>query len=63
MQFLKNSCNRIFRGFQLAYSTPTLPDNLIKFTNHPIIRIIRVLGSISFLMIMSKSFLQFTIFI
>ena len=49
---------RLFIGFKKGYLTPTLPDNIIKFQSHPIIRIIRFLGGLSFLIIVSKSYLN-----
>jgi hypothetical protein len=49
------------KGFKKAYDTPTLPDHIINFTMQPIIRIIRFLGGVSFLTIMSKSYLNYHI--
>lgn len=51
----------MFKGFKKAYDTPTLPDHIINFTMHPTIRIIRVLGGVSFFTIMSKSYLNYHI--
>src|ERR1700678_2277792 len=59
----KSYLQRIFIGFKKGYQTPTLPDHIIEFTNKPLIRIMRVLGGISFLNILSKTYLNFPIFI
>lgn len=58
---IKSYLKRILIGFKLGYKTQTLPDHIIEFTNKPLIRIIRVLGGISFLTIMSKSYLNYHI--
>jgi disulfide bond formation protein DsbB len=44
----------IKRGIILGFQTPSLPDNVLKFTNLPIIRIFRVLGGISILLLLSN---------
>lgn len=50
---------RILTGLKLGWNTPTLPDNIIKFTMHPLIRIFRVLGGISTILILTKKSLLF----
>jgi len=60
--FLINSTFRsLLKGFKKAYQTPTLPDHIIEFTNKPLIRIMRFLGGVSFLTILSKSYLNYHI--
>ena len=48
----KSLIQRIRIGLKKGYSTPTLPENLISFQLHPLIRIFRFLGGISFLSIL-----------
>ena len=52
---IKNFLKRFLNAGLRAYSIPTLPDNILKIQSYPIIRILRFLGGISFLMILSKS--------
>jgi len=60
--FLKKSTfNSLLKGFKKAYQTPTLPDHIIEFTNKPLIRIMSFLGGVSFLTILSKSYLNYHI--
>jgi hypothetical protein len=61
--FLINSGKRIFKGFQKAYHMPTLPDKILKLQIHPLIRIFRVIGGISFLSMISNSHLHLNIYI
>jgi hypothetical protein len=56
---LKNIFKNILIATQKAYSTPTLPDNIIKIQSYPIIRMMRFLGGISFLMILTKTYINF----
>jgi hypothetical protein len=60
---IKSTLNSFKKGFKIAYDTPTLPDHIIKFTMHPTIRIIRFLGGVSFFTIISKSYLNYPIYI
>lgn len=53
-----NIFNRLFKAVKRAYSIPTLPDNILKIQSYPIIRILRFLGGISLLMILSKTYLN-----
>ena len=46
---------KTFLVFKKVYDTPTLPKHMLEFQLHPVIRIIRVLGGISFLLIMGNS--------
>ncbi len=58
---MRSYFQRASLALKKAYLTPTLPDNIIKIQSYPIIRILRVLGGISILMIISKSYLNFHI--
>ena len=60
---LKHWLKRIFIGFKKGYQTPTLPDHILKITNYPIIRIFRFLGGLSFLLILSKNYLNYPIIV
>jgi hypothetical protein len=60
--FFINLGKSIYKGFQKAYQTPTLPDHIIKFKMDPTIRIFRVLGGLSFLFIITKVHLNFPIY-
>src|SRR5438046_2210813 len=52
----------ICRGSKLSLITPTLPENVLKFQLHPLIRILRVLGGISTVLILTKKSLLFPSF-
>ena len=54
-----NIFNRFFKAVKRAYSIPTLPDNILKIQSYPIIRILRFLGGLSMLMLLSKSYLNY----
>jgi hypothetical protein len=58
-----NIIKRLFLGFKKGYLTPTLPDEIIKFQLHPLIRILRFLGGIAFILIVSKSYLNYPIYV
>ena len=60
---IKSSFRSLLKGFKKAYQTPTLPAHIITLNNHIFIRIMRVLGGISFLTILSKSYLNYPIFV
>ena len=65
MQGLRHKQNillRLLKGFKKDFITPTLPDNIIKFQSYPLIRILRFLGGLSFIFILSKSYLNYSIF-
>jgi len=59
----KNYIKRIWKGVKLGWNTPTLPDNILKFQMHPLIRIIRVLGGISTLYLLSNKASNYSIYI
>lgn len=49
----KNIFARFFIGVKKGLFTPTLPNHIIQLNNNPIIRIFRVLGGISILLILT----------
>ena len=51
----KTIFERLYLAFKEGMSKPTLPENIIAFQKWPIIRIIRVLGGLSLLSIMTRS--------
>ena len=51
---LKKKWSSIKRGILLGFQTPSLPDYVLKFINSPIIRIFRVLGGISIILLLSN---------
>jgi hypothetical protein len=51
---LKKKLSSIKRGILLGFQTPSLPDYVLKFNNSPIIRIFRVLGGISIVLLLSN---------
>ena len=57
----KNIVTRLAIGLKKGYNTPTLPENILKIQQHPLIRILRVLGGLSFLFLLSKNHLNFHI--
>jgi len=59
MFYIKSTFNSLLKGFKKGYQTPTLPDHIIEFTNKPLIRIIRFLGGVCFITMMSKSHLKY----
>lgn len=50
----KTLLSRIWTGIKLGWKTPTLPEHVIKFKAHPLIRIFRVLGGICTVLIITK---------
>lgn len=50
---------RLKVGLKKGYNTPILPKNIIKVQSYPIIRLIRFLGGLSFLLILSQSYLNY----
>lgn len=58
MFFIKSTFRSLLKAFKKVYQTPTLPDHIIEFTNKPLIRIMRFLGGVSFLTILSNSYLN-----
>ena len=51
---MKNFTKTSISVFKKVYNTPTLPDHIIKLQDKLIIRIIRVLGGLSIILLMSK---------
>lgn len=49
----KTIFDRLIVGIKKGILTPTLPDNISKFHNNPIIRIFRVLGGVGILLILT----------
>lgn len=49
----KNIFYRFYIGVKKGIFTPTLPNHIIKLNHNPIIRILRVLGGISILLILT----------
>lgn len=47
------------KGVIKGYSIPLLPDNINKFYNLPLIRILRVIGGFCAVLILTKSYLHF----
>ena len=56
---MKKFFNRISTGIQVGWKTPTLLENVIKFKVHPFIRVLRVLGGISTVLVLTKKSLFF----
>ena len=44
----------ILTGVSKAISTPTLPENIIKFQSHPLIRLLRVVGGSSIILVLGQ---------
>ena len=49
-----NIFRRILIGAKKGWNTPTLPDNILKFQMHLLIRVLRVLGGICTIFLLSK---------
>jgi hypothetical protein len=60
---IKTTFKRVLIGFKKANSIPTLPENIRDFKSKPLIRIIRVLGGISFITMISNSHLHLPVYI
>ena len=45
---------RFFIGLKVGWKTPTLPENILKFQLHPLIRVLRVIGGISTIYLVSN---------
>lgn len=56
---IKSIFRSLLKGFKKGYEIPTLPPHIIEFTNKPLIRILRFLGGVSFLAMMSNSYLHY----
>ena len=56
---MKNFLKKLLIAGNRAYLIPTLPENILKIQSYPIIRILRFLGGTSFLMLVTKAYLNF----
>lgn len=59
----KTILTRLLIGIKKGFLTPTLPAEILKFQSLLYIRILRFLGGISFLLILSKKYLHFNIYV
>jgi len=59
---IKSYLYRIWTGIKLGWKTPNLPDNILKLQKNPLIRILRVLGGISTILILTKKSSVFPFF-
>jgi hypothetical protein len=59
----KNFFKRLLIGISKGWNTPTLPQHLLTLQLHPLIRIFRVLGGISILLILTKRVNYFNSFV
>lgn len=50
-------------GIKKGYNTPTLPNNILKIQLHPLVRILRTLGGLSFLFVLSKRYLDYPVYL
>lgn len=50
---MKSILLRIFNGVKKGYQFPTLPDHLIQFNMHPLVRIFRFIGGLSILLVIT----------
>ena len=55
---LKNIYIRTLNGFKKGLLTPTLPEEILAFQRKPLIRVLRVLGGLSLLSLLGRSFLN-----
>lgn len=55
----KTLWQRFLMVIKLGWSTPTLPDNVLLFQMHPLIRVLRVLGGISTVLVLTKKSVLF----
>ena len=60
---LKNIMISLFEGLKKGYMTPTLPENILKFQSYPIIRVLRFLGGVSFILLLGNNYFNNSIFI
>jgi hypothetical protein len=59
----KNIFKRIYTGLKKGVLTPTLPANILRFQSNPIIRIFRVLGGLSILILLGQGKLEYSLHI
>lgn len=55
----RNIFERLKIGVKKGWNTPTLPDHLMKLHLHPLIRILRFLGGLSLILILTKEITYF----
>lgn len=54
---------RIWKGIKLGWNTPTLPENILKLQKNPLVRILRVIGGVSTVLVLTKKSLLFPSFL
>ena len=59
----KTIFQRLLIGGKLGWNTPTLPENVIKFQMNPLIRILRVLGGISTILLLSNKVSSYSMYV
>lgn len=59
----KNLFSRLFIGIKKGVMTPTLPDNILKIQSNPLIRILRVLGGLSIIILLGNRKLDYSLHI
>lgn len=59
----KNLFSRLFIGIKKGVMTPTLPNNILKLQSNPLIRILRVLGGLSILILLGNRKLDYSLHI
>ena len=47
--------SRLWKGIKKAHYIPTLPEHILKFHSHILVRIFRVIGGVSFLLVMGRA--------
>lgn len=50
---MRSFLTRALKGLKKGYHFPTLPDHIIELTNHPLVRILRFLGGLSILLVLT----------
>src|SRR5271154_1808792 len=60
---MKNIIKRLFTGFKKGYQTPTLPNHILQIKSYLIIRMLRFIGGLSFLLLVGKSHLNYPIYV
>ena len=59
---IKNIIVSLFTGFKKGFLIPTLPENILKIQSYPLIRILRFLGGVSMLFVLSRAHTNFPIY-
>jgi len=59
----KTILQRILFGIKKGWNTPTLPEDKIQLTLHPLIRILRFTGGLSFLIILGRTQIIYPAFV